>query len=306
MKKFTNISEYCAAINISLPKHPHFDIRSFSDNMPTIVNQMLPFRHTFYAIAIKISGKGKAISGHHTDFPEGSVVFFNSPFQILSWDITPDWEGYYVMFSQDFIARSYHFGKLLEMFPFLKIGEAQPFSVNEEENSSLLYIYKKIYDTYHSDDIDKFNFIEVYTLLLLNYVKRLFNQQVNKADAQQILRNADVKLLSRYNLLIEKHFRFDADLKNPNLLHSTRYYAEILNVHPNHLNAVVKNITGQTALQHIHQHILRLAKSQLVQTSLSVKEIAYKLHFNSPNNFSSFFKKHTKQTPITYRNEAIL
>ena len=306
MKYFTTISDYCRAINIPLPKHLHFDIRSFVENMPTVVHQMPPFRHAFYAIAIKVEGGGKAISGHHTDFPDGTVIFFNSPFQILSWDIAPNWEGYYLMFSQDFIAQSFHFNNLLEAFPFLKIDTAMPFEVGKEEVSTLIYIYEKIYEAYHSTYSDKFNFIENYTLLLLNYIKRFFHQQISQSEAQQAIRSANIKLTSRYKTLIATQFCPNAQLANTKLLHSTRYYAEFLNVHPNHLNAVVKGITGQTALQFIHQHILQLAKSQLVQTSLSVKEIAYNLHFDSPSNFSSFFKKHTQQTPLAYRKAAIL
>ena len=306
MKNFKTIKEYCQAIHIATPKYDHFDIRSFSENMSTVVHQMPPFRHTFYAIAIKLEGRGKAITGHHTHFPKGTIVFFNSPFQILSWDIAPDWEGYYLMFSQDFIAKSSLLQSLLEMFPFLKIDKAMPFEVGKDEVEILLDIYEKIYELYHSSFADKFTFIENYTLLLLNFIKRYFNQQVNQNDAQQAIRSADIKLTSRYNSLIETQFRLDVNLENPKLLHSTRYYAEFLNIHPNHLNAVVKTITGQTALQLIHQHILQLAKSQLAQTSLSVKEIAYNLHFDSPNNFSSFFKKNTHQTPIAYRKSTIL
>ena len=98
MHHFKTISSYCQAINIPEPKHPHFDIRSFEENMPIVVHVMEPFRHEFYAIAIKSQGKGVAYTGHHKKFPKGSTIFFNSPFQILSWDIVPDWEGYYIMY----------------------------------------------------------------------------------------------------------------------------------------------------------------------------------------------------------------
>ncbi|MDJ0645650.1 MAG: helix-turn-helix domain-containing protein, partial [Flavobacteriaceae bacterium] len=69
----------------------------------------------------------------------------------------------------------------------------------------------------------------------------------------------------------------------------------------NHLNAIVKQITGHTAKKHIQNHLLQLAKSRLLQTEMSVKEIAYSLHFDAPNNFNSFFKKQTGQTPSTFR-----
>ena len=306
MKNFKTIREYCQAIHIPLPRYEEFDIRSFEENMPTVVHQMKPFRHAFYAIAIKIGGKGKAVASHYTDFPEGTVVFFNSPFQILSWDIAPDWEGYYVMMTQEFLSRSIVFNDFLEQFPFLKIEEAIPFAISEQEASNVLEIFSQIYQEYHSVNTDKFEFINAYMLLLLSHIKRYVYQQLDRGEADKAMRSADIKLLSRYQKLIELHFREDADIDYNGKLHSPSFYAELLNVHPNHLNAVVKGISGKTALQHIHSHLMHLAKSYLTQTSLSIKEIAYQLHFDAPNNFNNFFKKQTQTTPGAYRKNAHL
>ena len=306
MKNFKTISEYCQAIHISSPKYEHFDIRSFEENMPTVVHQMPPFRHAFYAIAIKMEGKGKAVSSHYTDFPKGSVIFFNSPFQILSWDIAPDWEGYYIMLAQEFLSRSGLFNNFLEQFPFLKIEQAIPFSVKEEEAKEVLEIFNKIYTEYYGTNNDKFEFINTYTLLLLNHVKRYFNQQVHKNEAEKAIRSADVKLLSRYQKLIELHLRKEATWDPNKNLHSPSFYADLMNVHPNHLNAVVKSISGKTALQHIHNHLIHHAKSYLTQTNLSIKEIAYRLQFDAPNNFNNFFKKYTQSTPGAYRKNVHL
>lgn len=306
MKNFKTISAYCQAIQIAPPKYAHFDIRSFEENMPTVVHQMLPFRHAFYAIAIKMGGKGKAVSSHYTDFPEGSVIFFNSPFQILSWDIAPDWEGFYVMMAQEFLSHSHLFNELLEQFPFLKIEEAIPFQINPKEAKEILGVFDKIHREYHSSNKDKFEFINSYVLLLLNHVKRCFYQQVQAKEADKVLRSADVKLMSRYQKLIEFYLREDEDWDPMKNLHSPAFYADLLNVHPNHLNAVVKGISGKTALQLIHNHLIHIAKSYLTQTNLSIKEIAYQLQFDAPNNFNNFFKKHTQITPGTYRKNARL
>ncbi|MEO1261196.1 MAG: helix-turn-helix domain-containing protein [Bacteroidota bacterium] len=306
MKNFRTIRDYCEAIHISPPKYEHFDIRSFEENMPSVVHQMPPFRHSFYAIAIKIGGKGKAVISHHENFPEGSVIFFNSPFQILSWDIAPDWEGFYVIMTQDFLANSNLFNNFLGQFPFLKIDKSIPFSVKQEDAESILEIYKRIYLEYHGQHGDKFEFINTYILLLLKHIKRYFHQQVPVETASQELRNADLKLLSRYQKLIETHLRIDADWGHSKNLHSPSFYAELLNIHPNYLNSVVKGISGKTALQHIHNQLLHLAKSYLTQTDLSIKEIAYQLQFDAPNNFNNFFKKHTQQTPGSFRKHARL
>ena len=299
MQHFKTITQYCKAINIPDSKHSFFDIRTFEENMPTVVAKMTPFKHEFYAIAIKVEGSGTVISGHHKHFPEGATVFFNSPFQILSWDILPDWEGYYLMFSKEFVTQSKHLQNLLAEFPFLKIDKSIPFEVKPEEVSKLLSVYETIYDEQQHLKADSIVIIESLVIVLLNFVKRFFDEQANKEEASIAFRKADVSLLSRFQTLIETSF-YDTDILSKKT-HSPSHYADLLAVHPNHLNAIVKQITGHTAKAHINAHILRLAKSRLLQTNMSVKEIAYALHFEAPNNFSSFFKKHTAQTPNNFR-----
>lgn len=303
MLYFKTLASYCEAIHIPPPKHPQFDIRSFAENMPTVVQVMEPFRHEFYAIAIKAQGQGVVYTGHHTQFPSGSTIFFNSPFQILSWDIKPDWEGYYIMFTQDFLLRSRYFNMLLEDFPFLRIDKAIPFEIDEADLALIVSLFEKIVAEYVSERDDKFLLIEAYVLLLLRYVARYFRQQVPLDVAKKALRKADLKLLSRFQTLIEVGFRPNAAAPHNPALHTVSYYAGQLHVHPNHLNAVVKSISGQTALKLIHHHLIQRAKAHLAQTDMSVRQIADGLHFESPNYFSRFFKKHTTLTPRAYRQQ---
>lgn len=91
------------------------------------------FKYEYNAIAIKVEGSGKAISGHHTNFPDGATVFFNSPFQLISWDILPDWEGYYLMFSKEFILKSKYLQNLLLLI-------YEKFSLQSRSMAFLLYI----------------------------------------------------------------------------------------------------------------------------------------------------------------------
>lgn len=306
MKHFKQIQDYCASIQISPPKHAHFDIRSFENNMKTVVKQMPPFRHEFYAIAIKSEGGGSVKTGEFVDFTDGASIFFNSPFQVLSWDILPDWKGYYLMFSQDFIAQSVVLTDLLQLFPFLKIDQSIPFAIPDNQLQEVLQVFETIWKEYNGTEPDKMKLIEAQVFLLLSYVKRFFEQQIDVKVAEKSLKAADLKLLSRYQQLIESSFYPEVGLEKNANPHSTRFYAEKLSVHPNHLNAIVKAVSGVKALSHIHNHILSLAKSYLAQTSWSVKEVAYRLHFESPNAFSTFFKKHTHKTPLAYRKDTRL
>ncbi|WP_420401659.1 helix-turn-helix domain-containing protein [Flagellimonas sp.] len=302
--KYTTLQDYCKAIKIPPPKRNDFDIRSFQENMPTVVHNMPAFKHEFYAIALKLEGGGKAMSGHHGSL-EGSTVFFNSPFQIISWDIAPNWEGFYIIFTKEFIAKSKHLQQLLDEFPFLKIDKAIPFEVDVEEAIPMLAVFQNIYNELQNEQKDSFLVLEAQVLLLLNYVKRYFKIQVDSDEASKAIRKTDIALLSRFQALVETQLREDIIAKKGKT-HSPSYYADQLGIHPNHLNTIVKSITQHTAKQHIHEHLLRLAKSRLLQTNMSVKEIAYSLHFDSPNNFSSFFKKQTSQSPNSFRKEAIL
>ena len=306
MKHFKTITEYCQGINIAPPKHPHFDIRNFEENMATVHSQMPVFRHEFYALAIKSDGDGKVLAGQFSDFPEGVTVFFNTPFQLISWDIFPNWKGYYLMFSQDFVAQSDILSKLLKLFPFLKMEKSIPFEIESDQLEAVLSIYKSVWEEYNGSAPDKFQIIEAQVYLLLSIIKRLFEQQVDSDTAESGLKAADLKLLSRYQTLIQTSFYPNTKLETFANLHSTSYYAQKLSVHPNHLNSTVKSFTGLTALNHIHNHLLILSKSYLAQTDWSVKEIAFTLFFDSPNNFSAFFKRKTGNTPLEYRQKANL
>ena len=102
LKHFSTLKEYCEGINIPPPKWELFDTRSFEANMKTVHAKMPPFKHEFYAIAIRLEGSGIVSTGNYKTDALKATVFFNSPYQILHWDIAPDWKGYYVIFSEEF------------------------------------------------------------------------------------------------------------------------------------------------------------------------------------------------------------
>ena len=63
-----------------------------------------------------------------------------------------------------------------------------------------------------------------------------------------------------------------------------------------------KEYTGFAPAQYFQELKLRKAKELLAETSLSIKEIAYKLDFSSYEYFLSFFRKRVGVTPLEYRN----
>jgi AraC-like DNA-binding protein len=182
------------------------------------------------------------------------------------------------------------------------MNKAIPFTVEQEDVELLAMIYEKIFQEYHSDNKDSFDFIWAYLNMLLLYVRRSYDKAiVSDPGLETTNRKGDISLVTRFQTLIEISFY---PLQENHYPHSVEFYADKLALHPNHLNAIVKRVTGKTALQLIQAHIITLAKSALSQTGLSIKEIAYELYFKEPTHFGSFFKKLTKQTPAQFRAQS--
>ncbi|MEM1320094.1 MAG: helix-turn-helix domain-containing protein [Bacteroidota bacterium] len=294
MKYISTIQEYYQHINVPLARHEEFDARSFKENMPTVRRHIQPFQHEFYAIGILFSGTSH--QWHGIKNMEANLVF-NSPYQLISWNIENDWEGYYIVFSQDFLLKCHFGNQLLVDFPFLKLDEIAPFSIPNEHIAVLSDLFQKIIAEIKSNHRDKFAFIESYLNLLLLNIKR-FTDTLSPSNVSHKKRTADIALISRYQTLIEN--KLNETVVNSDYF-ATSFYAQELAIHPNHLNAIAKRITGKTAKQLIQEKILQSAKSLLLQTEMSVKEVAYQLGYKETSHFHNFFKKNTSLTPVQFR-----
>ena len=291
-----NIADYCRHINVPLPRHKGgFDCRTFDENMATVKRNVPPFKHEFYAIGLLFEGTSR--EWHGIKDMKANIVF-NSPYQLISWDIENNWSGYYLIFTQDFLMQC-HFGNtLLQNFPFLKLDQVKPISVPENQLLFLKGIFENIISEYNSNSHDKFKFIESYLNLILLGIKRFSDNSQEGFVTTENNRTTDINILSRYQTLIESNI--NNQTVKPDYF-STSYYAQQLSIHPNYLNAIVKRITGSTAKQVIQDKIIHTAKSLLAQSDLSVKEIAWRLGYEESSHFSSFFKKATQLTPVQYK-----
>lgn len=69
------------------------------------------------------------------------------------------------------------------------------------------------------------------------------------------------------------------------------YYAGEMNITTVHLNRICQSVTGKSALQIVHSHLITEAKNYLLHKDYSISEVAYFLNFQDPAHFSRVFKK---------------
>lgn len=131
----------------------------------------------------------------------------------------------------------------------------------------------------------------------------------NKALIAQYLRTVlmEIKIqnqhtasvANRNNDLVTKYIQLVTQLLKKGLKISD--YAALLHITPNHLNKVVKHQLGKSAQELHNEIILQEAKVLLLQTTKDISEIAYDLSFSNVSYFGKFFRKHTQQSPASYR-----
>ncbi len=70
-----------------------------------------------------------------------------------------------------------------------------------------------------------------------------------------------------------------------------------------YLSKLFKKSVGISLHSFINQTKVKLIKSHLLNTNLSVKELSRQCGFEDENNFVKFFKYHTQKTPTEYRSK---
>lgn len=78
-------------------------------------------------------------------------------------------------------------------------------------------------------------------------------------------------------------------------------YARLLSITPKYLSAAVKQASGKTALEWIHEYTLDAISHELRFSDRSIKEIAVGFGFNNLSVFGKFVKANLGNSPRAYR-----
>ncbi len=116
-----------------------------------------------------------------------------------------------------------------------------------------------------------------------------------------IITSRKKELVQQYLTELDKHI---AGLK-AGLVERTmeiRDFASLLHVHPGHLSNTIKEVTGRSTCDHYEERLLKISKELLLDTTLSISQIAVQLTYD-PSNFTKFFKEYAGMTPKKFRDK---
>lgn len=281
MTKFLDFKTYNKYLGIAEPLDNDIDIGYYDP--PNMLSKSEPVTVDFYRISIKIN----FIDRSTPNAKPITAVFFNSPELATGWDAEPTYTGMYVQLSKKFIEENRFLFKT-----YLDYGQHEALYLTEKEVLEISTIFDLMFRYYESDK-KHFGVLLSYVNVLISLVEAFYKRQFSTDPKQynRIITDFQQDLNQYYN-------------QSVNQLPSVQYFADKLGLTSNYLGDIVKHFTQKSAIETIHDFVIKKAKEMLEnRNDLNNTEIAYELGFEYPNYFSKFFKKQVNLTPKEYRSQ---
>jgi AraC-like DNA-binding protein len=269
-----------------------FQLFRFEDLLRDTNRSIPPNKWSYHRIGLIKQGSGEFTTGiYKYEAVKNTLVVIPSRVITSSRNWSLDMEGYIMLFNMDFFLQNNFPHQYIDSKKILS-SSVQPYiNLTDEQAKEAEDIFETILKENQGNDNHKDELIALKIIELLILSERLFEENL-----QSETNLPAVDIIKRFIDLLETNFTKDR---------SVGFYATQLNVHPNHLNSLIKKHTGLTAKESIQSRLLLETKYLLHSTSLSIKEISNQVGFNDPNYFTVFFKRLENISPAHYRSSFI-
>ncbi|RZJ52983.1 MAG: helix-turn-helix domain-containing protein [Flavobacterium sp.] len=249
-----------------------------------------PTQFSEYTVIFVNKGEGIFYSDFGAYSFKGPILLFSTPMQVIYIKNILDAEYTVLQFHSDFYCIEYHREEVAcngLLFNNIYLVPSLTLNNTDHENFKLLInqITEEIETTSPSD-------------IVLKSLLQLFLAKSSQIKNREIENNRNTTLrddeMERFKQLLETHF---LTLRKPS------DYADLLNMSPNNMSKRCTKYFKKTPSQLITERMILEAKKQLHLTRKSIKEIAYNLNFQDEFYFSRVFKKHTNESPQTFRDK---
>lgn len=291
--RIKSIAEIHRLMNLPKPQHPligMIDLKGLK-NDPHIQSVI----SDFYVVSLK-RGCDKLLYGQQKyDFDEGLMAFI-SPGQILRGEdngVPHHLEGWMLFIHPDFLWNT-PLAKKIKQYEYFGYSANEALFLSDKEELIINGIVNNIKEEYHAN-IDKFSQDVIIAQLdvLFTYAQRFYERQFITRKI------TNSKTLERFEEVLTHYFNHE-DLLSQGLP-TVQYVADVLHISTKYLSSLLKQLTGLTTQQLIHEKLIEKAKEKLSTTELTVSEIAYELGFEHSQSFSKLFKNKTNQSPLEFR-----
>ncbi|WP_462248695.1 AraC family transcriptional regulator [Ekhidna sp.] len=253
-------------------------------------NHMNTHRVNFYVLILVSEGVGK----HTIDFNEylyesGSILTIRKD-QIHHFHQS-EAKGFMLLFTEEYML-SYLEQKSAQKIPtlFNELLFPQHSKMTEGELKETWQLINQINQEFNrTPDDHTSGIIRNYLQVLIS---KIYRSRTPSAD--QKMEDKYTSLFMTLQYLVEQNC-----LAN----RSVSFYSEKLNVTARTLNNITHKIVSKSAKKFIDDILILQIKRLLINTNLSVKEIAYSAGFDEPTNLFKYFKRFTNQTPESFRTD---
>ncbi len=250
-----------------------------------------PHQLKFYNLIFFTEGKGR----HFIDFEwypvqQNSLVYLTKG-QVNAFEFSESLKGYCLIFTEAYFVKC--FSNLSEDFVF-RLFNPQLFSpiLQIPTTSDFVHYFDLLQKEFHQTDT--FNQKTIIESLFIILVSKAENIKQNQT--YHIKGSSKILVFQKFTALIEQNLAKSR---------SADFYADKLAITYKHLNTICKELQNKTAKNIIDDFVILEAKRNLINSSLKSNELAYKLGFEDPTNFTKYFKKKTGLTPNSFKKSIL-
>ena len=240
-----------------------------------------------------------SLEGCHYHIKPGDVYIYMASTLVHLLHKSEDAEG--IMVEVDFYYILPIVNKVINVESQLFMRKNPCVSLSGEQCAHFEYLLNNLWDRINAEDCQKENV--QYQHLKLELIKsmgqticyEILNMYFTNQPLQPLQQGKKDVVFQNFMLSLFRFYRKERDVS---------FYARMQHITPRYFSAIIKEKTGDSALQWIVRMVITEAKQLLEESDLSIKEIADQLNFPTQSFFGKYFKQYVGVSPKEYRNKA--
>ena len=240
-----------------------------------------------------------SLEGCHYHIKPGDVYIYMASTLVHLLHKSEDAEG--IMVEVDFYYILPIVNKVINVESQLFMRKNPCVSFSGEQCAHFEYLLNNLWDRINAEDCQKENV--QYQHLKLELIKsmgqticyEILNMYFTNQPLQPLQQGKKDVVFQNFMLSLFRFYRKERDVS---------FYARMQHITPRYFSAIIKEKTGDSALQWIVRMVITEAKQLLEESDLSIKEIADQLNFPTQSFFGKYFKQYVGVSPKEYRNNA--